>query len=74
MKDSLGRETDHLTPCDEGVHSKCADTGCDCNCHSPSWQAVQRVPEVLDDLRTPRSYDWQDANEEAAAREVFGTT
>ena len=24
--------------------------------------------------RTPRSYDWQDANEEAAAREVFGTT
>ena len=50
MKDSLGRETDHLTPCDEGTHSKCADKGCDCNCHSWFGQAVQRVPEVLDDI------------------------
>ena len=48
MKDSLGRETDHLTPCDEGSHSKCA--GCDCNCHSSFWQAVQRAPHVLDDI------------------------
>ena len=47
MKDSLGRETDHRTPCDEGQHSRCTDAGCDCNCHSALMQAIARVPEVL---------------------------
>jgi hypothetical protein len=50
MKDSLGRETDHLTPCDEGQHSKCTDEGCDCDCHSAFWQTVSRIPEVLTDI------------------------
>jgi hypothetical protein len=50
MKDSLGRETDHRTPCDEGQHSRCTDEGCDCNCHSALMQAIARVPEVLADM------------------------
>jgi hypothetical protein len=51
MKDSLGRETDHRTPCDEGQHEpRCTDPSCDCNCHSGFFQAIRRVPEVLQDL------------------------
>ena len=30
MKDSLGRETDHRTPCDEGEHDQCRTVTCDC--------------------------------------------
>ena len=45
MKDSLGRETDHRTPCDEGQHDQCRDPGCDCNCHAMGW--MTQVDQLL---------------------------
>ena len=49
MRDSLGRETDHRTPCDEGQHSKCRDPGCDCLCHDGMAQAIAQAGQYLQD-------------------------
>jgi len=55
--DSLGREVDHRTPCDEGKHEEspngCKDPGCDCPCHSGDGQAMRAVAAVMDDLGKP---------------------
>jgi hypothetical protein len=40
VRDSLGRETDHRTPCDEGDHSLCQDPTCDCPHHEGSLESL----------------------------------
>lgn len=56
MKDSLGRETDHRTPCDEGQHSpRCTDKSCDCPCHGMGW--MTQVDQYLQDTGPEASGD-----------------
>lgn len=60
MKDSLGRETDHRTPCDDGHHEgQCQDPGCDCNCHAFGW--MTQVDQFLHDdppAAPPETVHW----------------
>lgn len=45
VKDSLGREVDHRTPCDDGKHDDCTDPNCDCVHHGMGW--MTQVDQLL---------------------------